>query len=202
AGVAGALSLSSGVSTALVGVMIAAALIPPTAVIGIGIAWTMPAAVLGSSVLVLVNVLSINLAALAVLWYEGYRPKNWFRLEEARAATLKRIAALVVVIALLSVFLGATTYSTYQTATFEDAARSAVTETLAEESPPLQLIELHFEYRETIPFREPSRVVVTVGVPPEATRPEQLPSRLRENIEAMTGRSLPVQVRYVTVRSA
>ncbi|MFB6086868.1 MAG: TIGR00341 family protein [Halodesulfurarchaeum sp.] len=163
AGVAGALSLSTGVSTALVGVMIAAALIPPTAVIGIGIAWAMPQAVLGASVLVLVNVLSINLAALVVLWQEGYQPEDWFRLSEARSATLKRIAALAVAILVLSVFLGASTLATYQTATFEDRARTTVEGTLAEFDD-ATLLDVQFSYRQSMLFREVDRVVVTVGV--------------------------------------
>lgn len=203
AGVAGALSLSTGVSTALVGVMIAAALIPPTAVIGIGIAWSMPEAVLGSSVLVLVNVLSINLAALVVLWYEGYRPEDWFHLEEARMATLKRVTVLVAAIAVLSLFLGATTYSSYQTATFEDDARIAIEGTL--ETPPFadfEVIDVSYQYRETVPFRQAESVVVTVGVPPGVERPPYLPMRFKQAIAERTGRTVNVEVRYVTVESA
>lgn len=41
-GVAGVYSLMSGVSSALVGVAIAVALIPPAATVGIGIAWGSP----------------------------------------------------------------------------------------------------------------------------------------------------------------
>ncbi len=202
AGVAGALSLSTGVSTALVGVMIAAALIPPTAVIGIGIAWAMPQAVLGSSVLVLVNVLSINLAALVVLWYEGYRPEDWFQLEEARMATLKRVTVLVVAIAVLSVFLGATTLSSFQTATFEEESRTAIEGTLAQPSfEEYQLVSVSYEYRETVPFRQAARVVVTIGEPPGDEHPGSLPSRLQAAIEQATGRTVSVEVRYITVES-
>ena len=202
AGVAGALSLSTGVSTALVGVMIAAALIPPTAVIGIGIAWWLPQAVLGSSVLVLVNVLSINLAALVVLWYEGYRPEDWFRLEAARVDTLKRVAVLVAAIAVLSVFLGATTYSSFQTATFEDSAQTAIEDTL--ESAPYteyELIGITYNYRGTVPFRQPARVEVTVGRPTELAEPNGLPERIQGAIADETGQSVVVQVRYVGVDS-
>ncbi|MFB6113945.1 MAG: TIGR00341 family protein [Halodesulfurarchaeum sp.] len=202
AGVAGALSLSAGISSALVGVMIAAALIPPTAVIGIGIAWTMPQAVLGSSVLVLVNVLSINLAALAVLWYQGYRPSEWFHLEEARSGTLKRIGALVLAILVLSAFLGATTYSTYQTATFENDARNAVEDVLStSQYEDLRLIETQFAYEETVPFRRADLVVIRLGLPPGTGPPEQLPERIATAIESETGRSVEVQIRYVTVQT-
>ena len=200
AGVAGALSLSTGVSTALVGVMIAAALIPPTAVIGIGIAWAMPSAVVGSSVLVLVNVLSINLAALVVLWYEGYRPEAWFQEEEAKVATVKRVAVLVAAIAVLSLFLGATTYSTFQTASFEEDARTVVEETLEEPAyADEELLAIELESEETIPFRQADRVVITIGRPPGDVGPAGLPSTLKQNIEAETGRDVEVEVRYVAI---
>lgn len=198
AGVAGALSLSTGVSTALVGVMIAAALIPPTAVIGIGIAWAMPQAVLGASVLVLVNVLSINLAALVVLWQEGYQPEDWFRLSEARSATLKRIAALAVAILVLSVFLGASTLATYQTATFEDRARTTVEGTLAEFDD-ATLLDVQFSYRQSMLFREVDRVVVTVGVESGVETPPELASILEARLEARTDESVGVEVRYLTI---
>jgi len=72
AGLAGIISLMTGVSAALVGVMIAvAALIPPAAAVGIGIAFQIPRLVIGAGVIVAVNVLSINLSALVTLWYEG-----------------------------------------------------------------------------------------------------------------------------------
>ena len=60
AGIAGVLSLSTGISVALVGVMIAAALIPSAAAAGIAIAWGLPSAAIGSMVLVLINLLSVN----------------------------------------------------------------------------------------------------------------------------------------------
>ena len=200
AGVAGALSLSTGVSTALVGVMIAAALIPPTAVIGIGIAWRMPQAVVGASVLVLVNVISINLAALLVLWYEEYQPEDWFRLSEARSATLKRIAVLGAAIVALSLFLGATTYATYQTATFEDRARTTVEGAVAETS--AELLDVEFQYRQTMLYRDVDRVVVTAGVASGTDPPAGLAARLEAQLAAGDGHGVSVEVRYLVVETA
>jgi len=119
AGLAGIISLMTGVSAALVGVMIAVALIPPAAAVGIGIAFQIPRLVIGAGVIVAVNVLSINLSALVTLWYEGYRPQRWFREDDARAAFLKRAAILVAAIAVLSVFLGGVTYDSYVASTTE-----------------------------------------------------------------------------------
>ncbi len=202
AGVAGALSLSTGVSAALVGVMIAVALIPPTAVIGIGIAYGNPEAILGSSVLVLVNALSINLAALAVLWYSGYRPERWFRIEEARAATLKRVGVLVVGVVVLSVFLGGVTYGTYQEATFEENAIEEVEGVLAEEQyQQLEMLSYSVQYGGSAPFRQPERVTVTVGRPGGGDYPNLAPT-IRDRIEDATGERVGVQIRYVEVDAA
>jgi uncharacterized hydrophobic protein (TIGR00341 family) len=212
AGVAGALSLSTGVSSALVGVMIAAALVPPTAVVGIGLAWGRPTAVTGSAVLVLVNFVGINLAALAVLWRQGYRPERWFKLDEARSATLKRVAVLAVGLVVLSAFLAGVTYSTYRTATFEEDARAAVTAELAETDAQVELLSMSVEY-EDFPIRRPTRIVVTVGHPLESD-PPPLADRLRERVRA-TARPAPlprlpvetngdvsVDVRYVALDDA
>ena len=170
AGVAGALSLSSGISSALVGVMIAAALVPPTAVVGIGIAWGEPNAVFGSAVLVAVNFLSINFAALAVFRYKGYGPEQWFKSEAARRETLQRIAGLGLIILLLSSFLGGVTYASYERATFADNAREEV-ETVVDAEPSLTLISFEVEHGVAFPFRTAERVVVTIGHPPGSEPP-------------------------------
>ncbi|WP_435362841.1 TIGR00341 family protein [Haloarchaeobius sp. DYHT-AS-18] len=202
AGIAGAMSMRSGVSASLVGVMIAVALVPPTAVIGIGIAYMKPLVVLGASVLVLVNVLSINLAATATLWYSGYRPEHWLRLDEARTATLKRVAVLVASIAILSVFLGGVTYMSYTTAAIEDDMIAGV-ETTVSDYPELRLVDVKLVHEENLYERifdpRPERVVVTLARPPGETYPG-LPEQLRTNV--VNGNDVAVEVRYMEYESA
>nr|WP_303647671.1 TIGR00341 family protein [Haloarchaeobius sp. HME9146] len=202
AGIAGAMSMRSGVSASLVGVMIAVALVPPTAVIGIGIAYMKPLVVLGASVLVLVNVLSINLAATATLWYSGYRPEHWLRLDEARTATLKRVAVLVASIAILSVFLGGVTYMSYTTAAIEDDMVAGV-ETTVNDYPELRLVDVKLVHEENLYQRifdpRPEQVVVTLARPPGETYPG-LPEQLRENV--VNGNDVAVEVRYMEYESA
>jgi len=197
AGIAGATSLRTGVSASLVGVMIAVALIPPTAVIGIGIAYGLPLVVLGASVLVLVNVLSINLAGTATLWYAGYRPEQWFRTDEARAATLQRIAVLVASIAVLSVFLGGVTYMTYATAAIEDDMVADVEDTVAE-YPEATLVDVEIIHEQNVYQRafdpRPERVIVTVARPPGQAYPD-LPDRIAAMVQ--NGDGPVVEVRYV-----
>jgi uncharacterized hydrophobic protein (TIGR00341 family) len=214
AGAAGILSLSSGVSAALVGVMIAAALIPPAAAAGIAIAWGEPFAALSAGVLVLVNVLAINLSALVTLRYIGYRPKSWLKLERSRSTTTKRIVVLLVLIVLLSVFLGGITLSTVQDARFERSVRRSTTELLDQPRyEGAERIEMSFSYEGTslllprelrtpaVPAHRPNRVVVTVGTPSERPYPG-LAERLRTRIRRETGRAIAVQVRYVEIDEA
>ena len=199
AGVAGAVSLMTGVSTALVGVMIAVALIPPAATVGIGVAYGEPALAVGSAVLVAVNVLSINLAALVVLWYAGYRPEQFFRHDRARVATLKRVAVLVAAIALLSVFLGGVTYDSYRMASTEQEIRDGVTTELEEPAySGYELVDLEIDVEtERLLFHRPTRIVATTGAPPDAR--DGLAEGIRTRLAAEYGIEVDVRILYVEI---
>ena len=204
AGAAGVVSLTTGVSTALVGVMIAVALIPPAATIGIGLAWAQPFVALGSGVLLLVNVLSINLAALVVLWYTGYRPEHWFRRDDARQVMVKRIAVLVAAIVVLSVFLGGVTYDSYNRVTTaeqlrDDAASVVAAHDLADGE--LRLLDVEVRHTNAVLFQQPRRVVVTVGIPPGASA-ASLASTLDQRVDVTAGRDIETEVHYVTTEVA
>lgn len=196
AGAAGVLSLTSGVSTALVGVMIAVALIPPAATVGIGIAWGQPLVSLGSAVLVLVNIFSINLAVLVGLWYQGYRPEHWFREGAARSATVKRIGVLVLSILVLSAFLGGVTLDSFNRANTDERIQERVEGAV---EPPLHVIDVEVEHSSGIVSREPRRVVVTIGIEPGTETP-QLADQLDGVADSAAGRDVAVSVRYIGVQ--
>ena len=201
-GIAGAVSLSGGISAALVGVMIAAALIPPVAAVGIGIAWGLPDIVIGAGVLVLVNLFSINLAALAVLWYMGYRPEQWYKEDEARSKTLRRIGTLVVGLLLLSGFLGGVTVSSYQTATSDQAIRDQVNAVLGdEEYANLTLIEVQIQRTGSTFGSKPDQVLITIGHPTDEQHPG-LAGKIRDSVRNETGNNVTVQVQLVAVQNA
>jgi uncharacterized hydrophobic protein (TIGR00341 family) len=199
AGIAGVFSLMTGVSSALVGVAIAVALIPPAASVGIGIAWGIPSLAIGSGVLVLVNTLSINLAALLVLWYSGYRPERFLYVPKVRSALLKRVAILAAAIVVLSAFLGGVTYSSYQTASTEQAVNEGVSDVVTNSTyENVTLLDIQFEYEQAILFRQPQTVVVTLGVPPDADLP-QVATRLERRVEDRTGHDITLEVRYTFI---
>ncbi|MCU4740752.1 TIGR00341 family protein [Natronoglomus mannanivorans] len=193
AGVAGAWTLTAGTSAALVGVMIAAALVPPLGVVGIGIAWGYPEVAFAASVLVLINMLTINVTSLAVLWYKGYRPDNWSQQDDARVATGKRVLVLVVAIVALSGFLGTVTYDTYRTGMYEEEVNDDVAAVLdSEEYDELTLVDVTVEYADPTPLRQPERVVVTVGYP-VGTDPPPVAAEIqpRESVYAESAIHLP-----------
>lgn len=86
-GAAAALSLTTGVSSALVGVMVAVALLPPTAAIGLFLGTGQMQLALGAGLLLSVNVVCINLSAQVVMLVRGITPRNFFDRKKARRAS-------------------------------------------------------------------------------------------------------------------
>lgn len=98
-GAAAALSLVTGVSSALVGVMVAVALLPPTSAIGIFLGSGQVALATGAAMLLAVNIVSVNLAAHTILFWRGIRPRTFF--EERRAARGRMASGIVWVLLLV-----------------------------------------------------------------------------------------------------
>ncbi|MEO0480262.1 MAG: TIGR00341 family protein [Planctomycetota bacterium] len=86
-GVAGALSFLSGASGALIGVMVAVALLPPTLVVGIELgAGQFPAAG-RASLLLAANLICVNFAGVLTFMAAGLRPQRWWEAERVKRAT-------------------------------------------------------------------------------------------------------------------
>lgn len=101
-GAAGVLSLTTGVSSTLVGVMVAVALLPPTATLGLMLAGGNYKQALGAALLLAVNVVSVNLAAKLVFLYKGVKPRTWLEKEKARQSMVAYILFWVVTLAILA----------------------------------------------------------------------------------------------------
>lgn len=76
-GAAGVLAFSRGASLALVGVMIAVALVPPLAAAGVYTGAGYPAAGANAMFLFAVNLVCVNVAGIALFLIQGLPPKNW-----------------------------------------------------------------------------------------------------------------------------
>lgn len=88
AGGAAALSLSRGISSALVGVMVAAALLPPGAAVGLFLGGGEYALASRAALLLLLNVAALVLSALIVFRLRRIRPRKWVEQKNAERAVL------------------------------------------------------------------------------------------------------------------
>lgn len=86
AGGAGAMAVTSGAPTSLVGVMVAVALMPPLVAAGILVGGGYIGLGMRALHLVAVNVISVNLAAVVTFRLQGIRPRQWWEKERARRA--------------------------------------------------------------------------------------------------------------------
>ncbi len=105
-GIAGVLSLTSGLSMTLVGVMVAVALLPPAATAGfmLGVQeWQMA---LGALLLLVVNVVCVNLSGLLVFFAKGIKPRLWFERRMAKPYVLTGLALWTVILLGLMLVIG------------------------------------------------------------------------------------------------
>lgn len=87
AGAAGVLSVSRGTATALVGVMVAVALLPPLVAAGLLLGSGYQAGAFGALAVVVANVICINLAGVITFLAQGVRPRTWWEEDRARRST-------------------------------------------------------------------------------------------------------------------
>lgn len=187
AGCAGAVGLATALPVSIVGVMIAAALIPAAATVGIGIAWNAPSVAIGALILLVANLVAINTAGYLTLRTLGYRSEG-----DTDFSAVRRTAVAVVLVALV-VLTGAT--FTLQ-ASFENEVNGAVNETLSEERyEELALIRTQTDFR-FVPGSEPPGITVIVGRPADRSYPT-LATALGESISETTDQDVAVRVEFV-----
>jgi len=100
-GAAAVLSLTTGLSSALVGVMVAVALLPPAAVLGMQLGsarWELAG---GAALLLAVNVVCVLLAAKVVFLVRGVRPRTWLERTKAKQSQVLYIGLWGALLALL-----------------------------------------------------------------------------------------------------
>jgi uncharacterized hydrophobic protein (TIGR00341 family) len=103
AGTAGTLAFTSGLPGAIIGVMVAVALLPPLVAAGLLLGAGHPDLALGALLLLSVNVICVNLAGVVTFLVQGVRPRVWWKAERAKKAAKR---ALLLWAALLAVLVG------------------------------------------------------------------------------------------------
>lgn len=105
-GVAGVLSLTTGLSMTLVGVMVAVALLPPAATLGFMLGASEWQLAIGAFTLLAVNVVSVNLAGLTVFLAKGIKPRHWFERKMAKPYVYGGMLFWAICLAVLLGFIG------------------------------------------------------------------------------------------------
>ena len=83
-GAAAVLSLTSGAAAGLVGVMVAVALMPPAAALGLFVGWAQWDNALAAGLMLAINIAAINLSAKLVFVLKGVSPRQWPEKTRAR----------------------------------------------------------------------------------------------------------------------
>lgn len=100
-GAAAVLSLSTGLPSVLVGVMVAVALLPPTATMGLMLGAGKYDMAIGAGLLLAANVVSVNLAAKVSFIFSGIKPRTWLEKRKARQSMAAYIFFWIVSLAVL-----------------------------------------------------------------------------------------------------
>jgi hypothetical protein len=195
AGAAGAYGLATKGDVTIVGVMIAAALIPTAAATGIGIAWRLPVVAVGSLLLLVLSVIAVNVGGTLMLLYLEYRPddvdQGILSFDDAYRATVVLGTLLLTIVTVISVG-----FLFVQQSDFERSVNDAITDVVNdEEYSGLNVMSTSIEYNAPVLSNE-TTVTITVARTTNGTFPS-LPNRVEREITNRTGESVLVEIRYV-----
>ncbi len=104
-GAAAALSLTTGLSSVLVGVMVAVALLPPAATFGLMLGHGQYQMAMGAALLLIANVVCVNLATKVVFMVKGISPRTWWQKEKARRAMIIYILVWLTGLVILAIVI-------------------------------------------------------------------------------------------------
>ncbi|SIQ82034.1 TIGR00341 family protein [Haladaptatus litoreus] len=188
-GIAGAVSIIRGTGSALVGVAIAVALIPPAATAGLGLAWGYSGVVLTAGVLVLVNLLAINLSALILLWIAGYRPEESEQATQARRAVRIRIATIALSLVFLSIVLGTISAASFAVGSVETDANNEI-EAMFDSGQfgdmEVESVSVDYDIDDVL-LNDPAEVTVIVTHGPNEQLPPDMAQRIDNRLTQSTG---------------
>jgi uncharacterized hydrophobic protein (TIGR00341 family) len=114
AGVAGVLSLTSGLSMTLVGVMVAVAILPPAVTVGFMLGAGEWKLAYGAIVLLSVNIVCVNLAGLLVFLGKGIAPRVWFERKMAKPYVYGGVLIWAVLLILLLIIIRSFEFGQFQ----------------------------------------------------------------------------------------
>ncbi len=153
AGLAAALSIVSVEVMSIVGVAIAASLVPPAANVGVGLAFMLKGTseglniVIGSFLLLTINILAINTISILLFWSVGIMPSISSRRKQvARKKIRNRVIFLVILLLIFSMPLIALTVRHFNEVSMEASITKAVKSYLQDNYPNLEIQEIEVNY--------------------------------------------------------
>ena len=90
-GSAGVLAFTTGASSAVIGVMVAVALLPPLTVFGLLLGAGSYSEAFGALLLFCTNIICVNLAGVATFLSQGVSPRTWWEADKAKKATRRSL---------------------------------------------------------------------------------------------------------------
>ena len=104
-GAAGVLAFTTGASAAVIGVMVAVALLPPLTVFGLLLGAGEYELAAGALLLFITNIICVNLAGIATFLFQGVSPRTWYAADKAKKATRKALVLWIITLALLAAII-------------------------------------------------------------------------------------------------
>jgi uncharacterized hydrophobic protein (TIGR00341 family) len=104
-GAAAVLSMATGVSSALVGVMVSVALLPPAAAFGIYLGLGQSYNALQTGILLLTNIVCVGLASQIVLLVMGIRPRTFLEKKEANQSAIVHTSVWIILLILICIVI-------------------------------------------------------------------------------------------------
>ncbi|MDH5370986.1 MAG: TIGR00341 family protein [Gammaproteobacteria bacterium] len=104
-GAAAVLSLTAGLTNSLVGVMVAVAILPPTATVGLMLGAGNYQHALGAALLLAVNIVCVNLASNIAFLFKGVKPRTWYERKKAKQSIIVFVLFWFVVLIALALFV-------------------------------------------------------------------------------------------------
>ena len=199
AGTAAGIGLTTKGPTSIIGVMIAAALIPTAGATGIAIAWVDSKIALGTAILLLVTMIAINLAVLGVLLVLGYRKRERSEWDRDVGYSIAGVVILAIVVIGLVLAVGV---ATAEQVAVDRQVASAVDDSL--ENPAhenLTAVSVQTQYGDFSPFTGPRTVTITASQTGDAD-PGLFAHDVSLAIEDRTGESMEVRVQPIEYETA
>jgi uncharacterized hydrophobic protein (TIGR00271 family) len=188
-GAAGAYAVArKDVATALPGVAIAAALVPPLGVVGIGFAMGDPGIAWGSSLLFVTNLIAITLAGAVTLILLGFRPTA--RAEREARLRMGLVASLVLLVA-IAIPLGVVFVRSVQDSRVRQIIDQMITAQLADHAD-YELVDFDFETDE-------DTLTVRVTIYAQSQVPPTLVDSTRDRLSQALSREVRLQLRSILV---